>query len=48
MPDPEERPRDESQDLDDHTDDRDRGYGVVVDAGEIVQHDPPGEDSDDD
>ena len=35
-----ERPPDESQDLADGTDDRDRGYGIVIEDGEIVQLDP--------
>lgn len=40
MPDPDERPIDESQDLGDRTDDRDRGYGFVVEDDEVVQLDP--------
>ena len=34
-----ERPIDESQDLRE-TDERDRGYGIVIEDGEIVQLDP--------
>lgn len=41
-----ERPIDESLDLDDATDDRDRGYGIVVDDGEITQGDPDDGDPD--
>lgn len=39
-----ERPIDESQDLGDQTDDRDRGYGIVVEDGEIVQLEPEEQD----
>lgn len=35
-----ERPIDESQDLIQEPDDRDRGHGIVVEDGEIVQLDP--------
>ncbi len=35
-----ERPIDESQDLAEEPDDRDRGYGIVVEDGEVVQLDP--------
>ena len=35
-----ERPIDESQDLNQKTDDRDRGYGIVVEDGEVVQLTP--------
>jgi hypothetical protein len=45
MPSADERPIDESQDLNEGTDDRDRGYGIVVDDGEIVQLEP--EENDD-
>ena len=49
MPNADERPIDESQDLNDETGDRDRGYGIVVEDGEVVQlereeHDDPEED----
>ncbi len=42
------RPIDESQDLGDRTDERDRGLGVVVEDDEIVQHDPADADLDED
>ena len=45
---PDEGPIDESQDLDDRTDERDRGYGIVVEDDEVVQHDPAGDDFDED
>ena len=32
-----DRPIDESQDLAEETDDRDRGYGVVIEDGQVVQ-----------
>lgn len=44
MPSADERPIDESQDLNEETDDRDRGYGIVVDDGAIVQLDPDEQD----
>lgn len=45
---PEERPIDESLDLDERTDDRDRGYGIVAEDDEIMQSDPAGDDLDED
>lgn len=41
-----ERPIDVSQDLGEETDDRDRGYGFIVEDGDIVQLDPAEEDRD--
>ncbi len=48
MRDSEDLQADESQDLIDGTDDRDRGYGAVVEDDEVVQHDPAGDDLDED
>ena len=43
MASPDDRPVDESQDLGDRTDDRDRGYGFIVEDDEVVQLDPEDE-----
>lgn len=43
-----ERPIDESQDLAEDTDDRDRGYGFAIEDGDVVQLDPEKDDPDED
>ena len=46
MHEPEDLPVDESQDLVEGTDDRDRGYGVVIEEDQVGQHEPPDDDLD--